>query len=179
MARSSWSPLPMQVRRVRHMQSPRWSDCRTHWRRPPTQSLPVGLCKEIPTPRTALASRVLLVCHSLGGTGLRRTLLTPVPPGGRRNGSRVSQIPRLVFPCGFRPFDHSWDSVCQSEKVPSSNNSMCGSDVGRFTPMVALPTSMNTTRARQFEQLSQILLGGGALGSRTNKALRIWSWCSR
>ena len=34
-----------------------------------------------------------------------------------------------------------------------------------------------TTRARQFEQFSQILLGCGALGSRANKTLRTSTWC--
>ena len=54
-------------------------------------------------------------------------------------GSRVSRILGWVFPFGSRPFDHRRDSWVSPDRSRSSNDSMCGSDEVRCTPMVALP----------------------------------------
>ena len=61
---------------------------------------------------------LLLVCPSLGGPGLRRTLRTPGLTIGRGSRSRVSRILRCVFPFGSRPFDHRRDLLRQPGEVP-------------------------------------------------------------
>ena len=75
-------------------------------------------------------------------------LLMPKPTPGRGSGSRVSRVPRLVSPSGTRPFGHRHDLLCHPERSRLSNDSMCGSDEVRCTPMVALLPLMDTTSFR-------------------------------
>ena len=56
---------------------------------------------------------LLLLRLSLGGAGLRRPLLTPVPTLGRGSGSLVGRVLGFVLPLSSRPFDHCFDLLGQ------------------------------------------------------------------